>query len=311
MVPHLVLLVVLAMVGTACICLVAKPLCVVLKFMDEPADRKLHRYATPLAGGLTLLVVALPLLVALDSSISNRAVLLALSVIGVIAAVGLADDRHALSAWPRVLIGLGVFVLAGALSNALMIRELSFAMPPVSFGLGNIVFALLFTGVCGVGLINAVNMADGKNGLVIGLTLGWLVILALRAPPILWPLIAVLCGCLVVLLLFNLPGKIFLGDGGSYGFASALAVITIITYNSPGPHLGRAMTADEIMLLLIVPVADSFRLTYVRMRAKRSPMSADRNHLHHYLLDKFGWPRGLLVYWLAALTPGAALMLSH
>lgn len=71
--------------------------------------------------------------------------------------------------------------------------------------------------------------------------------------------------------------------------------------------MGRAITADELMLLFATPVLDSFRLTFIRLRRGQSPMSADRDHLHHHLQDKFGWPVGLIVYLVIALTPAAAV----
>lgn len=76
-------------------------------------------------------------------------------------------------------------------------------------------------------------------------------------------------------------------------------------YNSPGSHALRAVAANELVILFIVPVADSFRLTYTRMRQGRSPMDADRDHLHHHLQDRFGWPKGLFLYWALALGPAA------
>jgi UDP-GlcNAc:undecaprenyl-phosphate/decaprenyl-phosphate GlcNAc-1-phosphate transferase len=187
---------------------------------------------------------------------------------------------------------------------------LDFAYPRLSIGLGTWWLAIIFTMICCVGLVNAVNMADGKNGLVIGLCLGWLALLGSRAPTALLPVIGLLGVSLTVLLFFNLRGKLFLGDGGAYGLSSAIGLLAIMIYNSAGPHTVRAISADELMLLFAVPVIDSFRLTFVRMRQGRSPMSADRDHLHHHLQARFGWPAGLIVYLLIALLPAAMVMLA-
>ena len=102
---------------------------------------------------------------------------------------------------------------------------------------------------------------------------------------------------------FNMMGRLFLGDGGAYAIATAIGLLAIMVYNTPGIHTLRAISADQLVLLFVVPVADSFRLTYKRLRQGRSPMSADRDHLHHHLQDRFGWPAGLLVYWLVAFAP--------
>jgi UDP-GlcNAc:undecaprenyl-phosphate GlcNAc-1-phosphate transferase len=223
------------------------------------------------------------------------------------ALVGLGDDRHSLSPRLRLIISFAVFAIAAFIDPTFNVRVLDFIYPPLSLGLGTWWLAIIFTVICCVGLLNAINMADGKNGLVLGLSLGWLAILSFRAVDTLLPLIGLLACVLVVLLVFNLKGKLFLGDGGAYAIATAIALLAIMVYNTPGTAMVRAVSADELVVLFAVPVGDSFRLTYKRWRQGRSPMSADRDHLHHHLQDKFGWPIGLLVYWLASLAPAALL----
>lgn len=111
----------------------------------------------------------------------------------------------------------------------------------------------------------------------------------------------------MVLLYFNLRGRLFLGDGGAYGLSCAIGMLAIMIYNSAGSHTLRAISADELVVLFIIPVLDSFRLSYKRLRQGRSPMHADRDHLHHHLQDRLGWPQGLFVYWLLALGPAFLL----
>lgn len=152
-------------------------------------------------------------------------------------------------------------------------------------------------------------MADGKNGLVVGLCIGWTALLALRAPTPILPLIGLLVAVLIVLMVFNLRGRLFLGDGGAYGLATAIGLIAIMAYNSPGEHAGRAVSADELMLLFAVPVVDAFRLTFARLRRGQSPMAAGRDHLHHHLQAWFGWPGGLVAYFVVALVPTVLLVL--
>jgi UDP-GlcNAc:undecaprenyl-phosphate GlcNAc-1-phosphate transferase len=225
------------------------------------------------------------------------------------AMLGMADDRYSLSATSRIVLTMLIFGSVALLYPQFNVRVLTFDFPAFELGLGTLGLSVLFTTVCCVGLVNAVNMADGKNGLVIGLCLGWLTILALRAPPQVLPLIGLLAAGLAALFLFNLRGHLFLGDGGSYGFATAIALLTIYIYNVPGSHEGRGVTADEIVLLFMVPVFDSFRLTFVRMRRGQSPMAPDCDHLHHHLQARFGWPLGLVIYLMMALLPAGAYIL--
>lgn len=280
-----------------------------LRLMDMPDARKLHQRATPLLGGLALLIVFLPISFALASHVnsavlSRAGIVWTLSVAGM-AFIGILDDRHSISPKVRLLASAAIFALAAYADPVFNVRALHFEYPNFSIGLGTEFLSILFTVLCCVGLVNAVNMADGKNALVIGLCLGWLLLLTPRAPISIIPYIALLVATLAVLLAFNKDGKLFLGDGGSYGVASALALLTIAIYNSADTHERRAIFADEIMILFAVPVLDAFRLSWRRMRRGLSPMEADRNHLHHHLQNRFGWPRGLFVYWSIALVPAA------
>jgi UDP-GlcNAc:undecaprenyl-phosphate/decaprenyl-phosphate GlcNAc-1-phosphate transferase len=298
---------------TLLLCLNAKRVSAALGILDLPDERKLHSTATPLMGGVALQFGFLPIAAAILflylSSAWTIPILVWLACICAMTLVGIADDRQSLLARDRLLISFLVFGSAALVDPIFNVRILTFHFFGVELGLGTGWLAVLFTTVCCVGLVNAINMADGKNGLVIGLCLGWTILLALRAPLPLLPIIGSLIAVLLVLLFFNLRGRLFLGDGGAYGFASAIGLLAILTYNSPGSHFGRAISADELMLQFAVPVVDAFRLTVVRLRRGQSPMAADRDHFHHHLQDRFGWPGGLIIYWLVAILPGALFLI--
>ena len=288
-------------------CLNAQRICSAMGLMDVPTDRKKHSAPTPLMGGVTLLVAFVPMVLTyIIFTASERwlgSLLIWLSCVAAMALVGLGDDRHSLSPRSRLIISFAVFGTAAAIDPTFNVRVLDFNFPPMTLGLGTWWLAVIFTVICCVGLLNAINMADGKNGLVLGLSMGWLAILALRAVGPVLPIIGLFAAVLLVLFVFNMRGRLFLGDGGAYAIATAIGLLAIMVYNTPGTHTLRAISADELVLLFVVPVADSFRLTYKRLRQGRSPMSADRDHLHHHLQDRFGWPVGLFSYWFLAIVP--------
>jgi UDP-GlcNAc:undecaprenyl-phosphate/decaprenyl-phosphate GlcNAc-1-phosphate transferase len=283
--------------------------------MDIPNARKIHSTPTPLAGGILLIGVFLPAgvlqIMHEPSARWTSSLCIWLACIGAMAIIGIADDRHTLSPRARLCYSFLVFGVAAAIDPTFNVRVLDFEYLGWSLGLGTWWLAVIFTVICCVGLVNAVNMADGKNGLVLGLSLGWLAMLYLRAPEALSLLIILLAIVLFVLFLFNMNSKLFLGDGGAYGIACAVGLLSIMVYNSPGTYAVRATSAEELVLLFIVPVFDSFRLTYRRLRQGRSPMSADRDHLHHHLQERFGWPSGLLIYWLVSLVPAATFIIAQ
>lgn len=275
--------------------------------LDVPGDRKKHTHTTPLMGGVVILAAIIPAafaIIAVVAPDAHRDKLLVWSaIVAGMTVVGILDDRHSLAPSVRLLVSFAIFGITAYIEPTFNVRALDFENPSFTLGLGTRGLAIAFTILCCVGLVNAVNMADGKNGLVIGLCLGWLALIATRAPNNMLPLISLLLTVLLILLAFNLRGKLFLGDGGAYGLAAAIGAIAIAIYNSPGPHATRAMAAEELMLLFAVPVFDSFRLTFKRLKRGQSPMAADREHLHHHIQDRFGWPVGLLIYWILAFLP--------
>lgn len=289
------------------LCRFAMPIATKFNLLDVPGDRKKHKHITPLMGGIVILVSIVPAMLTLIifTSPSNQIFKLMMwtTMVAGMTIVGISDDRHSLSPRLRLIASFGLFGIAAYIEPIFNVRVLDFEYPSFSLGLGTRGIAIAFTVLCCVGLVNAINMADGKNGLVIGLCIGWLALLTLRAPNFMIPFIGLQILVLAVLLVFNWQGKLFLGDGGAYGLATAIGVLAISVYNSPGNHATRAMSAEEIMLLFAIPVLDSFRLTYKRMKRGQSPMAADRDHLHHHLQDRFGWPNGLLIYLLIALFP--------
>lgn len=228
------------------------------------------------------------------------------SLVAVFYVLGVTDDRLELTPRFRLIVGGVAFSLGMIMVPGLDIQELRFAMTSNPHG-SMLVIPLSYIGgaftlLCMVGLLNAVNMADGKNGLVIGLALMWTGMLSLYAPPYLQGILLVAAAALAVALYFNLRGRFFLGDGGSYGLSALFGALAIYTYNLPDSML----TAGPIAVWFLVPVLDCLRLITVRILKGRSPFSGDRDHLHHHLGYLLGWPNGLLVYWVMAGVPSVA-----
>ncbi|MEM8799598.1 MAG: hypothetical protein AAGF15_05920, partial [Pseudomonadota bacterium] len=91
---------------------------------------------------------------------------------------------------------------------------------------------------------------------------------------------------------FNMSGKLFLGDAGSYGLAALIGFLAVMTYG----HGVTGLYADQIALWFLIPVLDCLRLMLSRHLDGRSPFAGDRNHLHHYLASVMPWRWGLAVY---------------
>ena len=108
--------------------------------------------------------------------------------------------------------------------------------------------------------------------------------------------------CLLVTLLSNLMGRLFLGDSGTYGLGILIGLLSIFIYNTTSGRL----PADVVTIWFSVPVIDCLRLMADRAICKqRSPFSPDQNHLHHrmqLLLPKW---LALVTYWMLVAVPGS------
>jgi UDP-GlcNAc:undecaprenyl-phosphate GlcNAc-1-phosphate transferase len=146
-------------------------------------------------------------------------------------------------------------------------------------------------------MINSLNFIDGLDGLSAGvaliaaLTLG--VISLTSGVGSYAPMVALLCaalaGSLAGFLPWNFhPARVFIGTTGVMAVGYALAVLSI---------LGTAKVAVAL-LVLGVPIIDTFWIITRRLVSHRSPFTPDRGHIHHRLLDLGLTHRGavLLIY---------------
>ena len=275
------------------VCLFGKQVGVILGVMASPdGERKLHSQATPLVGGLAVMVpvVAAALFIANKSSFTPFYMSFAIATAAVML-LGFIDDRKHIRPYIRlavsVVVGYGVIYVVPDISVTFL--TFTFLQSPIFL---NGIWALVFTLLCLVGLQNAINMADGQNGLVMGMTLIWVVPLSAYAPAHLLPLLTVFAVGLAIALIFNLNGRLFLGDSGSYAISISIGILAIYIYVVAFDRL----PADVVALWFLVPVVDCLRLMVMRMMKGRSPFSSDRHHLHHILQDRMSSRRALLCY---------------
>lgn len=270
-----------------------------LGVIDHPdGARKVHARPTPLVGGIALMV---PLLMILGTQLvqqpDSAAILTALGI-AIVGFVGLGwyDDRHHLAPATRLWFSISFCLGLVAFEPALRLEQVTIG--PLTITLGAL--AVPLTVLCLVGLQNAINMADGINGLVIGLSIFWTFCLLLYAPDSLQIYLAFLLVGLLILLPYNLLGFLFLGDAGSYSLGVTTGLLMIYVY-SMTPYDLPVLT---VVVWLLVPVLDCLRVIVTRLADTRSPLTADRNHLHHRLARFFQWPASMLAYLAIAALPG-------
>lgn len=262
-----------------------------LRIVDRPDSRRKHGRVLPRGGGVAVVVAFLIVggglllfgagLPGMPGPRSVQPNQLAGLFGGAIlaATIGAIDDRFDLRARWQFLGQLGLAGVAVA-------TGITVAFIGDPFGPGNIQFAvpigIAFTVVWIVGMINSLNFIDGLDGLSTGIALIAAVTLGLLSLTVQvnQPLVAVLCfalaGGLLGFLRWNFhPAVIFQGTAGVMFLGYVLAVLAI---------LGSAKVVVAL-LVLAVPIIDTFWVIVGRLSARRSPFSPDRGHIHHRLLD--------------------------
>jgi UDP-GlcNAc:undecaprenyl-phosphate GlcNAc-1-phosphate transferase len=291
--------------------------------VDRPDARRVNIRPIPRGGGLAVVAafvgVAIVVVVLADRRVIDAVVIpptvlpteLGALLIGglVAAAIGFLDDVLQIRARWQLIGQLAVATLAVALG--VQIDSIANPVGPGTIVLRD-VFAWAFTIVWIVGMINSINFIDGLDGLSSGIsliaaiTLG-LISLTTAVGPFGQPFIAVLCfvlaGALLGFLRWNFhPASIFLGTSGVMFIGYTLAVLSI---------LGTAKVAVAL-LVLGVPIIDTFWIIVRRLANRRSPFTPDRGHVHHRLLDLgLGHTKTvLLIYAITAALAALTFILS-
>ena len=281
--------------------------------VDKPDARKRHRGRVPLIGGLCFFLGTLAGLVYFGYM--DRFMVCLLAVGALILLTGLLDDLDDLSARTRLLVQAGTAGLV-ILTTGIYIDGGGNLLGGEEFRLHALGIPITIIAV--VGLINAFNMLDGIDGLAAGLAIVSIVaILAFMGVG--WPtvgvalLLQILAATLVPYMCVNLGWpdgrKIFMGDAGStlIGFLVAWSLIFL------SQREAAQIAPVDVLWCVALPVLDTLAVMYRRMRSGRSPLKADRQHLHHLLLDIGFSSRqalGLLVG-LSALMAGAGYSLRN
>ncbi|MCB1864049.1 MAG: undecaprenyl/decaprenyl-phosphate alpha-N-acetylglucosaminyl 1-phosphate transferase [Chromatiales bacterium] len=275
--------------------------------VDHPDARKHHAAATPLVGGIGMfmgLIVGATLL----ASGPTTGWLIAAG--GIVVIVGVADDRLELGSTLRLAAqtAAGLVMTLGAGVTLANLGHLG--APDEIMWLGG--WSVPLTVFATVGVINALNMSDGMDGLAGTLTLVAAGALALAAAlgghaQSAWTL-GLLMAVVAAFLFFNLrargPALVFMGDAGSMLLGLVLAWFAVALTQGED----RAIAPVTALWILAVPLIDTVSLIVRRLLRRRSPFSADRWHLHHLLRDRLG-PRRALGFeaLLAVATAGMGL----
>lgn len=263
---------------------VVKSLAVKVGAVDVPKDgRRMHDHPIPRMGGLAIFLgFLLSTLVFVPLSTPLRGMLLGGIIIVVL---GIIDDIHALPAMPKFIVQIVAALIAVLHGNVIEVLSNPniFSEDPY-WVLGP--WAIPISVIWIVAITNAVNLIDGLDGLAVGVatisSLTMLVIAMLVSDSLVALMMAALAGSCIGFLPYNHnPAKIFMGDTGSTFLGFVLATVsiqglfkfyTIISFAVP-------------FLMLGLPLFDTCFAILRRVSKGQNPMSPDRSHVHHRLID--------------------------
>jgi UDP-GlcNAc:undecaprenyl-phosphate GlcNAc-1-phosphate transferase len=246
--------------------------------VDLPGERKVHSAPIPRVGGLAMVIgVLVAALLAIDLQSQDRWFLVAAAVL---ATFGVLDDRFDLDYRIKFLgqlLAVGIVVLPGDLRiQTIALADRVWLPEWISLPL-----TVLFL----VGVTNAVNLADGLDGLAGGTTFLCLCAVALLSsvgvPGTSTALALAFAGAVLGFLRFNTyPATVFMGDAGSQLLGFGIGVLSIRATQNSATEISAAIP----VLLLALPILDTLSVMVQRIAEHRSPFSADKNHIHHKLL---------------------------
>lgn len=271
-------------------------------FFDRPDERKIHTHLKPSMGGAAIFAGFLAGYVFFTIQFFELRYLFVLPAMLTMLVVGFYDDRNALKPYRKLFwqIPASLLVIIG---SDIRISSL--------YGLFNVyeipyIVSVLLTCFTFVIMTNAFNLIDGIDGLA-----GTIAVIAGTFFSI-WswyagyPFISMMSLSVVAATLAFLrynwePSRLFMGDTGALflGFTLTTLTVFVIDRASLLPEVHTLYTKDNISLgvaVMVIPIADTLKVIVTRILQGRSPLSPDKTHLHHRLLNiGFSHSRAVLI----------------
>lgn len=292
-------------VATSAALFALKPVAVKIGLVDIPGGRKTHIGVTPLVGGLGIFFGILVMSIVTAGMLASYGPFLSLSAL--ILFIGTIDDAKELTPQVRMT---GHALVALVMAVVAEVQLLSFGELAFSGELSLGILAIPITIFATVGVINAINMSDGIDGLsgaLVIVTLGFIAGMSLANGDLDSAnfIVVVICAIMAFLgLNFRRPWKlkalVYLGDAGSTMLGFMLAWLLIDSTQGAAPRFAPVYA----LWFLSVPLFDTVNLLIKRPLRGVSPFTPGNDHLHHNLMR-----RGLSVEQVVVLLVCVALIM--
>jgi UDP-GlcNAc:undecaprenyl-phosphate/decaprenyl-phosphate GlcNAc-1-phosphate transferase len=257
---------------------------------DEPNHRKEHITRIPTLGGLALFVGFFFSFVFWSAGLRITGFNSIMAALLILFVVGIKDDLYPMPAWKKLaaqVLATLIVVIRGDiritnLYGLLEIHDLPYWV------------TVVISTIAILAIMNGFNLIDGINGLAAGIgviVLGTYAYWFYQMNDVVFVFLCLtLIGSLLAFLRYNFStASIFMGDSGSLVLGYMISIITIRFIQESRTHEPNIFfsiaAAVYAFNLLIIPLFDTLRVFTVRILKCRSPFTADRNHIHHTLID--------------------------
>ena len=188
-------------------------------------------------------------------------------------ALGLTEDLYNDYLSPRFRLWVELIIFALLISYRPELIPLDLGVWGLDALMAAPVMGWLLTVIFCVGFINAVNMADGANGLMPGILAIAFSLFFAETGSLVYAALMISCGLFAI---FNvISGRIFLGDAGSYGLGAALVLSGLFLFSEG------VFSAPFLAVLLAYPCIDFVSAIVRRRLAGRAIFLPDNDHLHN------------------------------
>ena len=255
-------------------------------------DKKLHKNPIPLMGGWIFLFNLLLFLIIKNLSLSNLETNIILCSSSFLL-IGILDDKYNLSPYSKFLSLTILLVLFFSFNKSMVINNLEIYDYNIYLN-QNIGF--FFSVLCVLLFVNALNLFDGIN--LQSSLYGIYFLLFLLYKNLFIEIIIIIIVPLLLIIYLNNKNKVFMGDSGTLFLGSIISLFVIANYTTTN-----LLKVDEIFLIMFLPGVDMLRLFIQRALNRKNPFMGDREHLHHYFLELFGYKISILSIMIISILP--------
>ena len=291
-IQHILFPILISFIGTLWMHPKILKIAILKNLVDNPDARKLQRNPVPVMGGIAVFFGIVIGLCSSQAMFSSANTFMLISAMLIMLYVGTIDDIINLS--PAIRFAIEIIVIAWLMYASNSSINCFWGL----WGISTIPLwaAYTLTIFASVGIINAINLIDGVNGLSSGFCFMSSVLFAIffhiTGNQVMTTLALSAAGAIIPFFLHNVFGqstKMFIGDGGTLviGTMMAMFVMNILGTNS-GCSILAAKGVGLIpftLAVLSIPVFDTLRVMSTRILNNKSPFHPDKTHLHHMFID--------------------------